>query len=323
MTPHPPQDDRVNNCSSTPRLIGCYHLAPQVIPAPSASSVELTSADDFIVIGSDSLWRHLTHQQVLEELQRCPVPTEAAKRLRDVAVSYGCRGDVSILVVKLLLGNQRHSGSILDIKPVLSPPAQMTEDGEEDLEITNIDDLLSDIEEEGEGVVDSANITKPKKQSRRRPQSGGARPHSGGVMRGRGHSSSESSGEDVASSRTYNSGQQSEASIAPAYSEGELLASPILPQTRDYPAVTLPRNMRNKTSTPRNTGYEALKTSFEQTQSVPLLASSPEPIDAHLVQLNSRLSELNEEMNPMGVGKGSNRLSYVKKSYQQLDNEEN
>lgn len=310
----------MNSSCSTPRLIGCYHLAPQVIPAPSASSVELTPADDHLVVGSDSLWKHLSHQQVLQELNRYPDPNEAAKRLRDVAVSYGCHSDVSVLVVKLNLGSKRHS--LTAIKPLLSP-VQKTEDGEEDeLEITNIDDLLSDIEEEEEGVVNSTSVTKPKKQSRRRPQSGGGRPHSGGVMRGHGHSSSESSGDDMASSRTHNSGQQSEASIAPAYSEGELQASPVPLPNRDYPAVTLPRNMRNKTSTPRNAGYEALKTSFEQTQSVPLLATSPEPIDTHLVQLNSRLSELNEEMNPTRSRKESNRLSYVKKSYQQLDNEE-
>ncbi|KAL5466748.1 hypothetical protein EMCRGX_G030897 [Ephydatia muelleri] len=316
------QDDRVNSCCATSRLLGCYHLAPQVIPAPSFSSLELVSADDYIVIGSDSFWKHLTHEQVLDELGKYPVPNEAAKRLRDVAVSYGCRGNVSILIVKLALGNRRQSTNLAaGVVPSSPKIAEVGEEVDEDeLEITNIDDLLSDIEEEEEGVASTTAVPKPKKQSRRRPQSGGGRPHSGGPMRGsHGHSSSESSGEDVAvGGRLHTSGQHSEASIAPAYSEGELLASPTPPQARDYPAVTLPRN--NKPNAPRNQVYEALKTSFEQTQSVPFLASTPEPIDTHLVQLNSRLSELNEEMNPSR--KEANRLSYVKRSYQQFDNEE-
>ena len=308
----------MNSSCATSRLLGCYHLAPQVIPAPSSSSLELGVADEYIVIGSDSFWKHLTHEQVLGELNRYPVPTEAAKRLRDMAVSYGCRGDISVLIIKLALGNQRQS--------VAAPSIQKTgeeEAADDDLEITNIDDLLSDIEEEEEGVANSIAMSKPKKQSRRRPQSGGGRPHSGGPMR-HGHSSSESSGEDMAvgggGGRQHASGHHSEASMAPAYSEGELLASPAPPQVNDYPSVTLPRN--NKPSAPRNQGYEALKTSFEQTQSVPELASSPEPIGTHLVQLNNRLSELSEEMHSGQSGKQANRLSYVKRSYQQLSNEE-
>lgn len=307
------QDDRVNSCCATSRLIGCYHLSPEVIPAPSLSSIELSSSDDYIVIGSDSLWKHLSHEQVLEELNKYPVPTEAAKRLRDLAVSCGCRGDVSVLIVKLDLSNKRQSANLSTVQKV--------DESEDDLEVTNIDDLLSDIEEEEEGVPNSTAVVKSKKQSpRRRPQSGGSRPHSGGVMRRQGQSSSESSVEDGATTRAPVTGHQSDTSIIPAYSEGELLSSSPPPQTRDYPAVTLPRN--NKPNAPRNTGYEALKTSFEQTQSVPLLASSPEPIDTHLVQLNSRLSELNEEMNPSRDRKDTKRMSYVKISYQQFNNEE-
>ena len=162
------QDHRVNGVSSVSRLLGCYHLWPQVIPAPSTESVELRQEDSYIVIATDGLWKHLPYEQVVHQTQLITDPIQASKCLRDLAVAQGCQTDISVVVIKLNIGSAVPARPEKKLKPqktILEP--EESEDEEEDIAITNIDDVITDSEEEesgrgggggqqqdGEGVVD-------------------------------------------------------------------------------------------------------------------------------------------------------------------------
>ena len=141
----------MNGVSSVSRLLGCYHLWPQVIPAPSTESVELRPEDSCIVIATDGLWKHLPYEQVVHQVQLTSDPIQASKRLRDLAIAQGCQTDISVVVVKLDIGSAipaQPERKLKYQKTIVEP--EESEDEEEDAAITNIDDVITDSEEEGE-----------------------------------------------------------------------------------------------------------------------------------------------------------------------------
>ena len=141
----------MNGVSSVSRLLGCYHLWPQVIPAPSTESVELRPEDSCIVIATDGLWKHLPYEQVVHQVQLTSDPIQASKRLRDLAIAQGCQTDISVVVVKLDIGSAvpaQPERKMKYQKTIVEP--EESEDEEEDAAITNIDDVITDSEEEGE-----------------------------------------------------------------------------------------------------------------------------------------------------------------------------
>ena len=143
----------MNGVSSVSRLLGCYHLWPQVIPAPSTESVELRCEDSYIVIATDGLWKHLPYEQVVHQLQFISNPIQASKCLRDLAIAQGCQMDISVVVVKLNIGSAVPSQpDVIKLRPAktIAEPED-SEDEEEDAAITNIDDVITDSEEEDNG----------------------------------------------------------------------------------------------------------------------------------------------------------------------------
>ena len=139
----------MNGVSSVSRLLGCYHLWPQVIPAPSTETVELRHEDNYIVIATDSLWKHLPYEQVVHQVQLVSDPIQASKCLRDLAIAQGCQSDISVVVVKLNIGSAIPAQPVIKLKPqktIVEP--EESESEEEDAAITNIDDVITDSEEE-------------------------------------------------------------------------------------------------------------------------------------------------------------------------------
>ena len=139
------QDGRVNGVCGTTRLVGCYHLGPEVIPDPTVISLAVAPGDDYIIIGTDSLWRHVSHERAVSVVCEMKTQSSAARRLRDMAVACGAQTDVSVIVVRLApptLGagfdeSESHSG----------PMERERDQSNEDVEFTNIDDFISDSEE--------------------------------------------------------------------------------------------------------------------------------------------------------------------------------
>ena len=135
------------------RLIGVYHLWPQIIPIPSTESVELRTEDEHIVVATNSLWKHVTYEQVVHEVKSISDPIQAAKRLRDLAVAHGCSMDVSVTVIKLKMDREpsvRSMTSLQSVQVVSGPDSDLEAEEEEDDNpgVTNIDDPMSDEEEE-------------------------------------------------------------------------------------------------------------------------------------------------------------------------------
>ncbi len=157
-----PKDGRVNGVCSASRLLGCYYLWPQVIPAPSTESVELRVGDEYIVLGTDSLWKHMTYEQIIHDVRSIADPIRAAKRLRDTAVAHGCTSDVSVVVVKLNIDRGSLSHNVLELNKLTSLDASDSSDSDTDEEeeeegVTNIDDVLSDSEGEDEAGISTEN----------------------------------------------------------------------------------------------------------------------------------------------------------------------
>ena len=102
-------------------------------------------------MGTDSLWKYMSYEQIVYDIRSISDPIRASKRLRDMAVAHGCSTDVSVVVIKLNIDRGPPAHSALSLKQEETLSASESEE-EEDNEITNIDDLLSDIEEEEEEV---------------------------------------------------------------------------------------------------------------------------------------------------------------------------
>lgn len=148
----------MNGVCGASRLLGVYHLWPQIIPIPSTESVDLRTEDEYVVIATDSLWKHINYDQITYEVKSVSDPIQAAKRLCDLAVAYGCSTDVSVLVVKLNIDRDPSviSSTNLQRQAILSAAAAPLEAAEEDDPVvTNIDDPISEEEEEMEGDTES------------------------------------------------------------------------------------------------------------------------------------------------------------------------
>ena len=54
----------------------------------------------FFLLRFSSLVRYLSHKEAVEEVQYIANPVVAAKRLQDLAQGYGCKENVSVLVMQ-------------------------------------------------------------------------------------------------------------------------------------------------------------------------------------------------------------------------------
>ena len=65
-------------------------------------SVELTDADEFVILANRGLWNVMSYQAAVDvaRTQRAD-PMLAAQKLRDLAISYGSEGNIMVMVVSL------------------------------------------------------------------------------------------------------------------------------------------------------------------------------------------------------------------------------
>jgi adenylate cyclase len=86
-------------CNVT-RAFGHFHLLPFVNANPYISVEEIVETDEFIIMGCDGFWSTMNYQTAVDiamtEKQSLPL---AAKKLRDVALSYGAKEAITVSVV--------------------------------------------------------------------------------------------------------------------------------------------------------------------------------------------------------------------------------
>jgi len=84
------------------RAFGYFHLLPCVNANPTMSCTVLTERDEFIILASYELWRFISYQMAVDLVRqyRSDV-TYGAYKLRDLAISYGASGSITVMVVDL------------------------------------------------------------------------------------------------------------------------------------------------------------------------------------------------------------------------------
>ncbi|KAJ7121604.1 hypothetical protein C8R44DRAFT_786541 [Mycena epipterygia] len=109
----------VNDGLDISRSFGFYHLMPMINARPDVCEYERTDLDDSIIIANRGLWDYVDYQTAVNIVGRME-PAAAAQKLRDLAISYGSKGSIMTMVVRLtdplddetiVPSVNRHSGS--------------------------------------------------------------------------------------------------------------------------------------------------------------------------------------------------------------------
>ena len=90
----------VNDKTDVARAFGLFQLTPVITACPSVLSIELIDADEFVIIANTELWKFLSYQMAVDiaRMDR-ENPRLAAQKLRDLAIAYGAKDHISVMVV--------------------------------------------------------------------------------------------------------------------------------------------------------------------------------------------------------------------------------
>lgn len=80
--------------------LGCAHSFPKILPDPECKEVVLGDQDEYLIIANKNLWEVLTPDYVALEVKREDNVLFSAKKLQDIAQSYGAEENLSIIVIK-------------------------------------------------------------------------------------------------------------------------------------------------------------------------------------------------------------------------------
>ncbi|KAI9020827.1 hypothetical protein CLU79DRAFT_755752 [Phycomyces nitens] len=91
---------KLNNELTVSRSFGHFNLIPVVNANPYVSTIQLTHADEFVIMASRGLWDRMSYQTAVDIAR-----TEkddfmaAAQKLRDFAISYGSEDNLMVMVI--------------------------------------------------------------------------------------------------------------------------------------------------------------------------------------------------------------------------------
>ncbi|EFO23985.2 hypothetical protein LOAG_04501 [Loa loa] len=94
------QDNLINGICLSASSLGFSFLYPAVLPKSYQDTVELTQADEFVVIGSRAFWNCISPQEAVDSIRSTHNPQIAAKKLQDIVQAFEYVGNVSIIVVR-------------------------------------------------------------------------------------------------------------------------------------------------------------------------------------------------------------------------------
>lgn len=84
------------------RGVGFFNYLPHTHSGPDISEVELTSADDMIIMATKVLWNYITFEIAVDILrQEKNDPMIAAQKLRDYTICYGATDKIAVIVITL------------------------------------------------------------------------------------------------------------------------------------------------------------------------------------------------------------------------------
>ncbi|KAL1124719.1 hypothetical protein AAG570_001342 [Ranatra chinensis] len=90
--------------------IGSSAMFPLVVPDPHVTELTLRDNDEFIIIANKRLWEVLNPDDAVSEVKNIQEPVLAAKRLQDLAQSYGVEDNLSIIVLRF---HQSHQAQLI------------------------------------------------------------------------------------------------------------------------------------------------------------------------------------------------------------------
>lgn len=86
--------------SDDSRQIGNSGSFPMVIPDPMVKEFILGELDEYLLLANKKLWEVMSIDAVAEEIRKEENVILSAKRIQDVAQSYGCEENLSIMIIK-------------------------------------------------------------------------------------------------------------------------------------------------------------------------------------------------------------------------------
>ena len=92
---------RVNGMLAVTRSLGDKFFDSLVVGNPFTTSVEITDADQFLIIACDGLWDVIDDQEACELIKNIDEPKEAARILVRYALENGTTDNVTVMVVSL------------------------------------------------------------------------------------------------------------------------------------------------------------------------------------------------------------------------------
>lgn len=92
----------VNDEVDTSRSFGHFHAFPAVNAAPAISVVELTDQDELVILANRGFWDYVDFQSATDIARAERTDTLlAAQKLRDLAIAYGCKSHIMVMVVSV------------------------------------------------------------------------------------------------------------------------------------------------------------------------------------------------------------------------------
>ena len=84
------------------RGIGFFNFLPHTHSGPDIKEIDITTADDMIVLATKILWDYISYELAVDILrQEKEDPMIAAQKLRDYAICYGASDKISVTVITL------------------------------------------------------------------------------------------------------------------------------------------------------------------------------------------------------------------------------
>ena len=105
------RNGRLNDTLEVSRAFGYYSHMPSVIAAPSTLTVQLEEADELVLVASKEFWDFVTVDLAIDVAREGKADVMlAAQKLRDLAISYGSRDKIMVMVLGIT-ELRRRSGS--------------------------------------------------------------------------------------------------------------------------------------------------------------------------------------------------------------------
>uniref|UniRef100_A0A1B6DTY1 PPM-type phosphatase domain-containing protein n=1 Tax=Clastoptera arizonana TaxID=38151 RepID=A0A1B6DTY1_9HEMI len=118
---HAPSQQAIRN------QLGNNLMFPKVVPDPHVAEVVLSEDDDFLIIANKRLWEVLSVYEAIETVNSVGDSVLAAKKLQDLAQSYGCEDNLSVMVLRLQTYNPGNDPLIRELRSTIRRAGLQTE----------------------------------------------------------------------------------------------------------------------------------------------------------------------------------------------------